>query len=598
MKKFIRNLAYKYTKQKMIIQLIIVFFGAVFTPIVAMGITYTNTGIKRMENYYSELLKSNNGRVRSVLFEITNQLQNISNEICFNDEMNELLSQDFDNEEQFVNVMGAFRDINNYEENYAGISEIRIYCSDEFATKTKCFRPVDQNIRKQSWFQIASAQYSPFWYVIEEMDDYNNSYRYLSLFRKITIYGKNTDVILMIKVDTNYIKNRIETEANDIILADEYGNIFYTTNRIDVESDLIKNTIDAEDKYYTYNGDLPFNGISSMASISTLHMAKTESRLIVTTIDTNANPTIQQVKILTILIVGIAIAIPAIIMLLFIREFNKQVVMLRDEMYKASQGDYDLAGDFNGCKELDAAYTDLCIMVDKIKEMDARMYDGRIAEQKLLNEQQKMEFQMLASQINPHFLYNTLEMIRMKAISADDAETAKAIKLLGKSMRYVLDNTGIEYTTIAKELSHIETYLQIQRLRFGDRVNYVINCPEDIRLDKILILPLLLQPIVENAILHGLEEVESGGMITIDICRADEEDLQIAITDNGCGMDADTLYEMRYNLEHGTIDKRYGIGLFNIHQRIKLCYGMEYGLSIDSTIGKGTTVTAKLKILM
>ena len=122
-----------------------------------------------------------------------------------------------------------------------------------------------------------------------------------------------------------------------------------------------------------------------------------------------------------------------------------------------------------------------------------------------------MEFQMLASQINPHFLYNTLEMIRMKAITVGDTETATAIKLLGKSMRYVLDNTGIEYTTVVKELSHIETYLQIQKLRFGERVNYEIRSEEDINLNKIKILPLLLQPIVENAILHGLEEVESGG---------------------------------------------------------------------------------------
>ena len=89
-------------------------------------------------------------------------------------------------------------------------------------------------------------------------------------------------------------------------------------------------------------------------------------------------------------------------------------------------------------------------MLDKIKEKDAAMYAKEINEQKLLNAQQKMEFQMLASQINPHFLYNTLEMIRMKAITVGDTETATANKQLGKSMRYVLDNTGIEYTTVAK----------------------------------------------------------------------------------------------------------------------------------------------------
>ena len=227
------------------------------------------------------------------------------------------------------------------------------------------------------------------------------------------------------------------------------------------------------------------------------------------------------------------------------------------------------------------------------------MYAKEINEQKLLNEQQKMEFQMLASQINPHFLYNTLEMIRMKAITVGDTETATAIKLLGKSMRYVLDNTGIEYTTVAKELSHIETYLQIQKLRFGERVNYEIRSEEDINLNKIKILPLLLQPIVENAILHGLEEVESGGRITVNIHRDinNPDTLIISIRDNGCGMDADTLNNMRINLEKGNISKRYGIGLYNINQRIRLCYGMGYGLSIDSEEGNGTTVTARIRIM-
>ena len=330
-----------------------------------------------------------------------------------------------------------------------------------------------------------------------------------------------------------------------------------------------------------------------------MSMKQSDSLMYIVTISNSAYNSVQQIVMITVLIIALAVILPAVLMRFFIMGFSSQVGRMRDEMYSASQGDYDSMEDFDGCYELTSAYKDLWIMLDKIKEKDAAMYAKEINEQKLLNEQQKMEFQMLASQINPHFLYNTLEMIRMKAITVGDTETATAIKLLGKSMRYVLDNTGIEYTTVAKELSHIETYLQIQKLRFGERVNYEIRSEEDINLNKIKILPLLLQPIVENAILHGLEEVESGGRITVNIHRDinNPDTLIISIRDNGCGMDADTLNNMRINLEKGNISKRYGIGLYNINQRIRLCYGMGYGLSIDSEEGNGTTVTARIRIM-
>lgn len=141
-------------------------------------------------------------------------------------------------------------------------------------------------------------------------------------------------------------------------------------------------------------------------------------------------------------------------------------------MHKASTEDYDIIPTFRGQDELSEAFADLQTMVQMIKEKDAKMYEAKINEKELLNEQQVMEFKMLANQINPHFLYNTLESIRMKAFTAGDREVATAIKLLGKSMRYVLENTGTVFTTLDKELNYIETYIMIQRLRFGERVNY------------------------------------------------------------------------------------------------------------------------------
>lgn len=122
-------------------------------------------------------------------------------------------------------------------------------------------------------------------------------------------------------------------------------------------------------------------------------------------------------------------------------------------MHQASNEDYDFREIVRGDDEISEVYSDLEVTVQRIKEKDAMMYQAMyraiLNEQVLANEQQKMEFKMLASQINPHFLYNTLESIRMKAYTVGDREVAAAIKLLGKSMRYVLENNGTAFISLA-----------------------------------------------------------------------------------------------------------------------------------------------------
>ena len=301
---------------------------------------------------------------------------------------------------------------------------------------------------------------------------------------------------------------------------------------------------------------------------------------------------------------------PWILIHYFARYFTNRVTVLRNEMKKASNEEEILAQSFGGEDELSEIYADLQVMVRKIKEKDAKMYEARLSEQQLLNEQQVMEMKMLASQINPHFLYNTLESIRMQALTAGNREVANSIKLLGKSMRYVLENTGTAMVTLKKELDYMETYLQIQRIRFGSRFNYEIHMQQGFDPNHYMILPILLQPIVENAILHGMEQVEENGLISVsmeaipaetDKGTASVEEaggrIKICISDNGCGMTEEELEALQIKISQKTLNRKSSIGLCNINQRIRLCHGEEYGMKIDSTLGKGTTITVTLPIV-
>ncbi len=263
-------------------------------------------------------------------------------------------------------------------------------------------------------------------------------------------------------------------------------------------------------------------------------------------------------------------------------------------MHKASIEDYDIITDFSGRDELTEAFSDLKTMVQNIKEKDAQMYEAQLNEKELLNEQQRMEYKMLASQINPHFLYNTLETIRMKALTNEDREVADAIKILGKTLRYVLENTGTVSTTLENELLHIERYLTIQKLRFGDRINYTLFIAPEVNPQELTILPLLLQPVVENAVVHGLEGVQGAGQICMEITLDEKECLLISVSDNGNGMTEEELIDIRNRLEEPAAAKTSHIGLPNINQRIRLCYGAEYGMEIQSKFGNGTRIILHL----
>ena len=159
--------------------------------------------------------------------------------------------------------------------------------------------------------------------------------------------------------------------------------------------------------------------------------------------DNKSYDNIKSIIRICILIILVAVLVPGILVYYFGQYFTKRVRTLRHVMYQASNEDYDFKEMVRGQDELSEAFSDLEVMVQNIKEKDAHMYEVLLKEQELTNEQQKMEFKMLASQINPHFLYNTLETIRMKAYTVGDKEVATAIKLLGKSMRYVLKITAL-----------------------------------------------------------------------------------------------------------------------------------------------------------
>jgi two-component system sensor histidine kinase YesM len=248
----------------------------------------------------------------------------------------------------------------------------------------------------------------------------------------------------------------------------------------------------------------------------------------------------------------------------------------------------------DGNDEIGQLYDDLNIMVESINKLINEVYLGEIQKEQLKLRQKEAEFKMLANQINPHFLYNTLETIRMKAFCNGDKEIADIVKKLGKIMRRNLEVSGKE-VTLKSELELIEGYLQIQSMRFEGMVSYEMNIEDNIDTESYKILPLLLQPVVENAFIHGLEEKRNKGTIIINIFIK-EKLLIVKICDDGVGIKLERLQEINKKLDCFEENNGKSIGLMNVNQRIKMYYGGEYEMKIESEFGKGTIVTLFLPI--
>jgi two-component system sensor histidine kinase YesM len=220
---------------------------------------------------------------------------------------------------------------------------------------------------------------------------------------------------------------------------------------------------------------------------------------------------------------------------------------------------------------------------------------------KLLEENRRQaQYLALQNQINPHFLYNTLEAIRSEALIGGLVNVAEMSETLARFFRYIISNTS-GLVLLEDELKNVKDYFAIQKFRFGDRMSLDLKISPDNPILGYHLPKLILQPIVENAIIHGLEEKVEGGTITIS-AEHNENDVVIIIEDDGVGMDSKVLVELNRKLnDHSPRKddgekKKGGIAIANVNERLQLLFGLQYGLAYYSVTGIGTKVEIRLPL--
>ncbi|WP_078060184.1 cache domain-containing sensor histidine kinase [Gracilibacillus timonensis] len=555
-------------------------------PIILVGL-YLNYGTRDivLNNSLNEA-EANVDKIELRLETIFNRVISIADMVYLNQNLRTLLYNEYETPLDTYNAYNQYPVFDDFLKYYDEIENIHFFMKKEMITDSH-FIHADAWIRGSEWYQEALSKSGQLSWVYKE--DYWTKEELLTLTR--AVYGNNHEFlgVLAISVSPDMLKSVFEGEPYQAIISLDEETIVYNTsgNNIGehpiflmgelegVENKVIDTEFREEQVKINVHQFRPNKSINNTFEISSI--------IPVEEIMEEPNRIFAQ----SFLVIISVLSVSLILIGIFIRSFHNRIEKLRETMYQVAKGNFQVNQSIKGHDEISEVYQDLATTSKSVQNIIDEVYIHKIKEETWKRKQKEMDFKMLASQINPHFLYNTLEMIRMKAVINKDPEVAKLVKMLSKMMRSALERTD-RPVPMTEEIDLIKNYLEIQKLRFGDKFSYNMKIEESVT--SFYIFPLLIQPLVENAMIHGLEQKETAGFVNI-IMEEDDNVIRIEVQDNGVGIDKVKLQELQAIID----DEDYHsdgnqIGLHNVHQRIRLHYGDNYGLEMQSIKGIGTTM--------
>jgi two-component system, sensor histidine kinase YesM len=359
-----------------------------------------------------------------------------------------------------------------------------------------------------------------------------------------------------------------------IIICDKNGYTIYDTLESNITKKIDKNYIKLTNNAQGLYQNININNVHYLVCYNT--SALTGWKLInvipVNMLNKGINALKATINIITFILVLIAFSAAFIISKRITSPLKKLVALMKI----VSTGDFNVKISFESGDEVGQLAKSFNSMIRQVESLINEIYVSEI-------KQKQMELQMLQEQINPHFIYNTLESIHMMAEINHDKETSKMARAFGKLMRYSMSNID-NIVTVKQELDNLKEYIFLQSVRFEDIYKIEINV--DILMMDNLMIKMILQPLVENAIYHGLASKEVDGKITI-YCYYQEDKIIFEVIDNGNGIEENALNQINEiinNLEYTS----KCVALRNVNKRVKLKYGNQYGLEIKSEINLGT----------
>lgn len=558
----------------------------VFIPVILMGAVSYYSFSKSMEdksiNFYWISLQESDRNLKYALNEITT----ISNSAITQPVIQQTLKM-----QNFV-VDYENKQIINNQINHPMINSFGLYSNDRLLYQYNESMSFN-DLKMQSWYEsMKAAEGRPIWVGPGENGSASTGKPVLIQARLIKDYYSLEDIgalVIYVKPD---ILDQVFWEAamlkqGDILLVNKQGKIVFDKSGEHI----------GEQTQFPFLADGYSNGkgyyvdkyLNEKSLITYLPSHNKEWYLVAITPNKLISSESVSIRNIAIILVLFSLISAFLFDRYFVRRLVRSIIGSVNGMKRVQQGIFiPITSNVKTEDETD-------LLIDGFNRMSTQIMELIQQVQTEQARKKEAELQALVAQINPHFIYNSLESINSMAVLQGNRNISKMVISLGKLLRISISENQ-ELIPLSMELEHVRHYLDIQKFRFEDKFSYEIELPESMK--YFVTQKLIVQPIVENALYHAIEQMEDNGFISI-VVREDVRDILIDVSDNGPGFDQATLLSL-WSKDRGNLKKyrENGVGLKNVHERLSIRFGGYYGILICSSPGFGSTIRIRIpKIL-
>lgn len=571
-------------KQKLILSYLLV----VFVPVLTVGLLLTES-LKDMAVDHAVAQSVNNvEKIKKQVDETLKIPTDISNKIYFDKQLKTLVSRNYESTLDVFRAYADYTDLVDYVQLYKELSNVRFYVENPTLLENWAIFALRPDIPREIWYKEALQNRGKIgWYFIP--DPTKKDQRYVSLVRPVYYDNMSFCGMLVITVNPASLHSIINQEPFETMILSDKDEVLAAKNPSLVGSSMKHlQLVDSFGSQAIQVEDTMYEGKPVKVIIQSMQPENSNNYLRIISIIPLERILMssERISIFAYGIIFSSLLFALLAIFFFSGALTKRIGLLIRDIRMVARGDLNHSSMVQGADEIGQLSRHFNFMVQSVDDLMKRVDEAHRQQHALELKQREIKFKMLANQVNPHFLFNVLETIRMKAVVQEEPEIADSVRSLGKLLRHNLE-IGQEAVSLISEIDLVRTYLQIQKFRFGDKLSYELPGTEEA--EGIIILPMLLQPIVENAIIHGIENIMGHGKVLVRLERR-MTDFALIVTDNGPGIDTDKCKRIMTLLDDPEEEEGQRIGLRNVHHRIKLYYGQSYGLNISSVPEQGTTV--------
>jgi two-component system, sensor histidine kinase YesM len=583
--KYLNSFIIAFNNLKLRNKLLIAFMLLIFVPIAFISILSNLKTSEIIENQIIESTRQSFEQTNTFISYRLSNVKDVSSMLYMNKDIQNILKKDMSNYsiKDQIDDYSRLQEIINSVQNSKDVFGIRIYVGNGSMYSKEGISFIDESSVKETvWYKnVLDAKGAVSWRPTYTYNDHTRGLQKLiSCMRTINSEGFSGRSLGAVSVDVSedsiyqIIKQANSTWYGELFLIDNEGNIISSLNREEVGTNIASEKIFEE--ISNLNTGYKRIVLNRKPSILFSRQLELTGWQLVAIIPLNEIllPSKQVLNYLLTIIIFVTLI--AVTVAFYISNgITKRIHQLISNMRKIKDENWDVYISVDSNDEIGILQKHFNYMVGHIKRLISEKYQSEI-------DKKSAELKALQAQINPHFLYNTLDMVNWLSYKYNAQDISSIIESLAKFFKISLSN-GRDIISIKDELKHVEIYLDIQNKRFDNSIGAIFDISEEIY--ELATVKLILQPIVENAILHGIQEKQDKkGSIRI-AGRREKDRVLLEVEDDGVGINEETLK----SLLHKSNTKGYGVK--NVNERIKLYFGENNGLSYESEPGKGTKVT-------